>query len=82
MASDGEMRHREMDGVPIGFCQIVRRDCFEQVKYYEADHFEGADWQFSIEMRKVFGEETRLSGVPLLHLDHGGSKWYGTTRHY
>ena len=82
LSADGEMRHREMDGVPIGFCQIVRRSCFEQVRYYEAEHFEGADWQFSVEMRKVFGTETRLSGTPVLHLDHGGSNWYGTTRHY
>ncbi len=78
----GEYRYREMGGVPIGFCQVVRRSCFEKVSYYEADHFEGADWQFSIDMRKEFGEETRLSGVPVLHLDHGGSKWYGTERHF
>ena len=78
----GEFRYREMGGVPIGFCQIVRRECFDKVKYYEADHFEGADWQFSIDMREHFGEEKRLSGVPVLHLDHGGSKWYGTERHF
>ena len=82
LATPGEMRHREMDGVPIGFCQIIRRDCFEKVQYYEADHFEGADWQFSKDLRKAFGPETRLSGIPLLHLDHGGSKWYGTRRQY
>ncbi len=82
LASSGEFRYREMDGVPIGFCQVVRRACFDQVKYYEADHFEGADYQFSIDMRKHFGEELRLSGVPVLHLDHGGSKWYGTSRHF
>lgn len=82
LATDGEFRHREMDGTPIGFCQVVRRSCFEKVKYYEVDHFEGADWQFSIDMRKEFGDEVRLSGMPVLHLDHGGSKWYGTTRHF
>jgi hypothetical protein len=82
LASDGEFRYREMDGVPIGFCQVVRRRCFETVKYYEADHFEGADYQFSIDMRRHFGSELRLSGVPVLHLDHGGSKWYGTSRHF
>ncbi|HIA47217.1 MAG TPA: glycosyltransferase family 2 protein [Candidatus Hydrogenedentes bacterium] len=80
--TDGEFRYREMDGTPIGFCQIVRRSCFEKVKYYEVDHFEGADWQFSIHMREEFGDELRLSGVPVLHLDHGGSKWYGTARHF
>lgn len=82
MATAGEFRYREMDGVPIGFCQIVRRKCFDRVKYYEVDHFEGADWQFSLDMRKEFGPETRLSGTPVLHLDHGGSKWYGAERHY
>jgi hypothetical protein len=82
LSGEGEFRHREMEGVPIGFCQVVRRRCFDQVKYYEADHFEGADHQFSIDMRKHFGDELRLSGVPVLHLDHGGSKWYGTSRHF
>ena len=82
LATEGEFRYREMGGTPIGFCQIVRRTCFEKVKYYEVDHFEGADWQFSIDMREAFGEEVRMSGVPVLHLDHGGSKWYGTTRHF
>jgi len=82
LATAGEFRYREMDGVPIGFCQVVRRACFDKVTYYEADHFEGADWQFSIDMRKHFGNETRLSGVPVLHLDHGGSKWYGAQRHF
>lgn len=82
LQTEGEFRYREMDGTPIGFCQIVRRSCFDTVKYYEVDHFEGADWQFSIHMREAFGEELRLSGMPVLHLDHGGSKWYGTARHF
>lgn len=82
LKESGEFRYREMEGVPIGFCQCVRRDCFETVTYYEVDHFEGADWQFSIDMRAAFGPEKRLSGTPVLHLDHGGSKWYGTTRHF
>ena len=82
MSGAGEYRHREMEGVPIGFCQVVRRSCFDKVSYYEADHFEGADWKFSVDMREEFGRETRLSGVPVLHLDHGGSKWYGTERHF
>jgi len=82
LATEGEFRYREMDGVPIGFCQVIRRTCLDTVQYYEADHFEGADWQFSIDMRKHFGDELRLSGVPVLHLDHGGSKWYGTSRHF
>jgi hypothetical protein len=82
LKTEGELRYREAEGVPIGFCQIVRRSCFETVRYFEADHFEGADWQFSVDMREHFGEETRLLGYPVLHLDHGGSKWYGTSRHY
>lgn len=82
LGTEGEFRYREMGGTPIGFCQIVRRSCFDEVKYYEVDHFEGADWQFSIDMREKFGEEVRLSGMPVLHLDHGGSKWYGTKRHF
>ena len=77
----GEFRLREADGMPIGFFQSVRRSCFEKVPYEEFDHFEGADWRFGYGMRKEFGRETRLSGVPVLHLDHGGSQWYGTKRH-
>jgi hypothetical protein len=82
LKTEGELRYREAEGVPIGFCQIVRRHCFDTVRYFEADHFEGADWQFSVDMREHFGEEIRLLGFPVLHLDHGGSKWYGTSRHY
>ncbi|NIA12888.1 MAG: glycosyltransferase [Nitrospiraceae bacterium] len=77
----GEFRLREAEGMPIGFFQGVRRSCFEKVPYEEFDHFEGADWRFGYAMRKAFGRETRLSGVPVLHLDHGGSQWYGTKRH-
>ena len=82
LKTEGEFRYREMEGVPIGFCQVVKRSCFDKVKYYEVDHFEGADWQFSIDMREHFSEEIRLAGLPVLHMDHGGSKWYGTTRHF
>ena len=70
----GEFRHREADGVPIGFCQAVRTSCLDKVQYAELDHFEGADWAFGYYMRKEFGQEVRLSGVPVLHLDHGGSQ--------
>ena len=77
----GEFRLREAWGVPIGFCQCVRRSCLEKVKYNEYDHFEGADWQFGVDMRNQFGKEQRLSGLPVLHLDHGGSQWYGTQKH-
>lgn len=78
----GEYRRREVDGVPIGYCQCVRRECLETVRYEEANHFEGADWRFGKDMRDAFGEETRLSGMPVLHLDHGSSNWYGASRHF
>jgi len=77
----GEFRLREAKGVPIGFFQCVRRSCLEEVKQTEMDHFEGADWIFGYHMRQKFGREKRLSGVPVLHLDHGGSQWYGTQKH-
>jgi hypothetical protein len=77
----GEFRFREADGVPIGFFQCVRKSCMKKVQYFEMDHFEGADWFFGYYMRKEFGKEHRLSGVPVLHLDHGGSQWFGTAKH-
>ena len=77
----GEYRRAEADSVPIGFFQAVRRECFDTVRYIEMNHFEGADWQFGVDMRKHFGQEHRLSGFPVLHLDHGGSQWYGTVSH-
>ena len=80
--SGGEYRMREADGVPVGYCQCVRRACLERVQYEEMNHFEGADWKFGKDMREAFGPETRLSGVPVLHLDHGSSNWYGAARHF
>jgi hypothetical protein len=82
VSGPGEYRRKEVDGVPIGYCQCVRRACLEKVRYEEANHFEGADWRFGKDMRDVFGEETRLSGMPVLHLDHGSSNWYGALRHF
>jgi len=76
----GEFRRFEADGVPIGFFQCVRRSCMDKVPYLEMDHFEGADWWFGYRIRQNFGEETRLTGLPVLHLDHGGSQWYGTQK--
>ena len=76
----GELRSREADGVPIGFFQCVRRSCMEKIPYLELDHFEGADWMFGYHIRRQFGEETRLAGLSVLHLDHGGSQWYGTQK--
>jgi hypothetical protein len=76
----GEFRRFEADGVPIGFFQCVRRSCMDEVPYLEMDHFEGADWYFGYNIREHFGEEKRLTGLPVLHLDHGGSQWYGTQK--
>jgi hypothetical protein len=73
-----EYRHHESDGVPPGFCQSVRRHVFESVRYEELDHFEGSDWWFSRRVMDLFGPVRRLDGMSVLHLDHGGSQWYGT----
>ncbi len=81
LAGPGEYRRLEADGVPVGYCQIVRRSCFDTVRYEEMNHFEGADWRFAVDMREAFGREHRLSGAPVLHLDHGGSQWYGAPQH-
>lgn len=81
LQGEGEFRAREAKGVPIGFFQAVRKSCMEKIRYGEMDHFEGADWWFGNSMRKEFGPEHRLSGMPVIHLDHGGSQWYGTSKH-
>jgi glycosyltransferase involved in cell wall biosynthesis len=73
-----EYRHHESDGVPPGFCQSVRRRVFDSVRYEELDHFEGSDWWFSRRVMDQFGPVWRLDGMAVLHLDHGGSQWYGT----
>lgn len=81
LRGEGEFRAREADGVPIGFFQAARKTCLERIRYVEMDHFEGADWIFGYAMRKVYGTEVRLTGAPVIHLDHGGSQWYGTAKH-
>ncbi len=80
-AGAGEYRFREADRVPIGFCQCVRRDILEKIPYHERDHFEASDWWFGHCVIKEYGPETRLEGVVVLHLDHGGSQWYGAFKH-
>ena len=82
LESPGEYRHHESDGVPPGFCQSVRRTVFEAIRYQELDHFEGSDWWFSAQVIEQFGKETRLTGLRVLHLDHGGSQWYGTDKQF
>ena len=81
LRTSGELRLKEAEGVPVGYCQCVRKACFKNVQYQEFDHFEGADWWFAMEIRRNFKHEKRLSGLPVLHLDHGGSQWYGTAKH-
>lgn len=80
--SGGEYRYREAHGVPVGFFQCFKREFLEEVKYAELDHFEGADMWFGMALQGKYGKEARLSGLPVLHLDHGGSQWYGTTKHF
>ncbi|MBI1320142.1 MAG: glycosyltransferase [Candidatus Hydrogenedens sp.] len=76
----GELWHREADGVPVGFCQIVRRSILQELPYAQADHFEGSDWEFSQQVYAKYGKEHRLEGCYVLHLDHGGSQWYGARK--
>jgi len=80
LQTEGEERLFESDGMPPGFCQCVRRDVIESVNYVELDHFEGSDWCFSKDVKRFYGPETRLKGMRVLHLDHGGSQWYGATK--
>lgn len=77
----GEWRRREADGIPIGYCQCCRKEVFQKITYPDFNHFEGADWFFGRSVVQTFGPEHRLTGIPLLHLDHGGSQWYGSQKH-
>ncbi len=78
--SPGEERVKEAH-VPVGFCQCVNARCLREVRYPEYDHFEGADWDFMVAIHDTFGEGLWLEETAVLHLDHGGSQWYGTHRH-
>jgi hypothetical protein len=81
LEKEKDIRHREAQGVPIGFFQCVRREVFQKTGYAELNHFEASDWHFGSSVQKLFGKETRLEGFNVFHLDHGGSQWYGTTKH-
>ena len=81
LSGPGDFRHRETRGIPVGFCQIVKAKYLKAYPYTESSHFENADMWFGEELRKRVGVEHRLSGVPVIHLDHGGSQWYGTLKH-
>jgi len=82
LRDSGEYRYREAKSVPIGYCQIVKTECLRDIEYTELDHFEGADMWFGMKMVEKYGKEKRISGMPVLHLDHGGSQWYGATKHF
>lgn len=77
----GEYRHREAHGVPVGFCQCFKAKYLDELPYTEVEHFEGADMAFGMQLRERVGREHRLSGVPVIHLDHGSSQWFGTQKH-
>ena len=81
LAGAGDFRHRETRGVPVGFCQTFRAKYLAKFPYMEVDHFEVSDMKFGMEMMDELGRVDRLSGTPVLHLDHGGSQWYGTQKH-
>lgn len=76
----GEYRHMESGEAPIGFCQCVRRAVLAEVRYAELDHFEGADYYFGQDVIARHGKPVLLDDRPVLHLDHGGSQWYGASK--
>ena len=80
MNDSGEFRHRETRGIPVGFCQCFKAHYLREHPYLEVEHFEIADMDFGIKVLKDSGPEYRLSGAPVLHLDHNGSQWYGTRK--
>ena len=82
-AAPGDVRtgdRREGGHLPVGFCQCVKASCFDTIKYNEYEHFEGADWEFAVAVSEQCGPCAWLD-VPVLHLEHGGSQWYGTQKH-
>ncbi len=81
MQEPGEIRKREADATPIGFFQCVRRAILARIPYHELDHFEASDWHFGRDVVARYGKEYRLENFFVLHLDHGGSQWYGTYKH-
>lgn len=83
VAGPGENRFgekREGGEIPVGFCQCVRKSCFQEIRYNEYEHFEGADWEFAAAIVEKHGRCVWLES-PVLHLDHGGSQWFGTRTH-
>jgi hypothetical protein len=78
----GDYRRREAKGVPVGFCQVFRAHWLRDIPNEENEHFEWADMAFGKALIQRTGKPHRLSGLPVLHLDHGSSQWFGTPKHY
>lgn len=81
MEGPGEIRKREALARPIGFFQCVRREILERIPYNELNHFEASDWHFGRQVAVNYGREYRMQDFYVLHLDHGGSQWYGTHKY-
>lgn len=81
MRGPGELRKREADTIPIGFFQCIRKEILARIPYHELDHFESSDWLFGRDVSVTYGREYRMRDFYVLHLDHGGSQWYGTHKH-
>ncbi len=77
----GKMRVKESGFVPIGFFQCVRAEHFRENQYPEYNHFQGADWDFILRLYQQNGPGHWLNNIAVLHLDHGGSQWWGAPKH-
>ncbi|HMQ09844.1 MAG TPA: hypothetical protein PKC21_03990 [Oligoflexia bacterium] len=77
----GELRIDEAKGRPVGFFQLVNTDYLHKVPYQDLPNFEGADAFFAEDISMNCEQPTIAKEITLLHLDHGGSQWYGTKRH-
>ncbi|MCI5071387.1 glycosyltransferase family 2 protein [bacterium] len=80
-SDSGELRIDEAKGRPVGFFQLVKTDYLHKVPYQDLPNFEGADAFFAEDISKRCEKPTIAKEITLLHLDHGGSQWYGTKRH-
>ncbi len=78
--SPGTLRGKESGYLPIGFFQCAQTKLLRELGYREFDHFQGADWEFIVNMYAEYGPGRWLSGIHVCHLDHGGSQWFGAKR--
>ncbi|MCB0327889.1 MAG: hypothetical protein KDD52_09770, partial [Bdellovibrionales bacterium] len=79
---DGELRLGEAKGKPVGYFQCFKREVFDKVQYRDLPHFEGSDGFFAEDVEKEFRSTVIGKNIILLHLDHQGSKWYGTQKQF